>query len=371
MKPPRWMTEATEPSDDEVAGLTGEAAWSREVAAVLEPTEVEVQALRSRAPSARPADLRWGWVAGLAVAAVVVWLAMPPSEPLFEVPGESVVELKDWAAHGSGTWEERGVEQGTRIVQRDGVVHYDVGSRRRDAGFVVEARDVEVAVVGTAFTVGIEGDDVWVDVLEGVVEIRHDRGSTMVEQGTAWSSAPPAKPAPRAPSLFVPPAVEEPGVPPLAELERLLSRVDAGEADPELADALQDWADAQSGPLAAVARGAAVEVVARGLPAAHRVVAIRRFLKKEPANPRRVALMSLGADAYRNGLRDCASAIPWYRRVAQESEGVRRATAEAWWGLCAASLGEPAVRPLSAALTNGVPAPLRDIVTQTLRELEP
>jgi transmembrane sensor len=128
-----------------------------------------------------------------------------------------------------------------RIEQSLGRVHYEVrpGLPRT---FVVEADDVRVVVVGTAFWVTREPDSVRVTVEHGRVRVQRDGDETDVviaelgagdelRVGTAPAPTPAVRPARPVAKLRAKPVVEGPSV------DELLAQADAARARSELAAA--------------------------------------------------------------------------------------------------------------------------------------
>jgi TolA-binding protein len=114
---------------------------------------------------------RFGGVPKTVKSAPVVVVEPAPIPEL----GSSVLSLGDGSkAHLRAGAELEPLEQTkqvVRIVQRRGEVRYEV---KPDLArpFTVQARDVEVSVIGTVFTVNIEGDGVHVSVERGRVAVR-------------------------------------------------------------------------------------------------------------------------------------------------------------------------------------------------------
>jgi tetratricopeptide (TPR) repeat protein len=141
----------------------------------------------------RGARRPWAWLFALstgaaAIAAIaIVYLAWPArtpepaADPIFASAtlegGEDAtrVSLRDGtkielSAHGRLDMESRDASA-SRVRVARGRARFDV-PHRRGRSFVVRARDVEVVVIGTRFSVAVEGDDVAVAVDRGVVEVR-------------------------------------------------------------------------------------------------------------------------------------------------------------------------------------------------------
>lgn len=126
----------------------------------------------------------------------------------------------------------------TRIAQSLGRVHYEVrpGLQR---SFVVEADDVRVVVVGTAFWVTREPDSVRVTVEHGRVRVQRDDAAVVAELGagdelrvgTAPEAAPAVRPTRPVAKLRTKPVVEGPSV------DALLAQADDARARSDLAAA--------------------------------------------------------------------------------------------------------------------------------------
>jgi FecR protein len=85
-------------------------------------------------------------------------------------------------------------ERGATIVLERGRAGFHVAPRQAQRPFVVVAGDVMVRVVGTRFEVARMGEDVTVEVQEGVVDVRYLGQVHQVISGAQWRS-PPVKAA--------------------------------------------------------------------------------------------------------------------------------------------------------------------------------
>ena len=74
----------------------------------------------------------------------------------------------------------------SRVSLLEGEAHFEV--ERRPRRFIVRAGDVEVIVLGTAFTVQRRGGAVSVAVQRGRVQVDDGQGSRVLEAGDRWSS---------------------------------------------------------------------------------------------------------------------------------------------------------------------------------------
>ena len=388
MKPPQWVRAATDPGEAEAAHLTDGDPVLRSLAVeATEPLEAEVEALVRQAPSGLPQAPSLRWLAAPALVALALAVGLVPwarrPDPAPSPVAAAPAPAPGFAASGEGHWTEAPDDAGTLVVQSDGVVRYRVEPVDTRERFRVRAGTLEVEVVGTVFDVGLREPDAWVHVIEGAVIVRDGPVHTLLAAGETWERTPPIAvvpaPAPPRPKPIRPkpirpepaPPVEAPSRP--AVLGTLLKRVEAGERSEQLVGELESFAHADpASPLHAEALATALEVAA-GLREPTVVIAgIDGFLAEHGSSPRALALTELRGDLSRNGLHDCASALPSYRTVAADTTGQRRARAEAWRGLCAAGLGqrEEALEALRASLRLGVSGSLRDEVELALGELQ-
>jgi transmembrane sensor len=135
--------------------------------------------------------------------------------------------------------EEQGEEQ-VRLLQTAGEAKYDVkpNPKRR---FIVKAADVEVRVLGTAFTVTMEKEKVRVHVLRGRVEVEGGGKTTLLSIGETLE-VPAIRPIDPTPSQTAPPAPTETKKPAGPTVEELLKKADearAGHRYDEAATALR------------------------------------------------------------------------------------------------------------------------------------
>lgn len=99
-------------------------------------------------------------------------------------------------------------EREVRLALRDGAATFDV-VRNPDRLFAVEAGDVEVRVVGTAFRVARVGERVRVSVIRGAVDVRRGDELVRLRKGERWEGDAEAdSEEPRAAAQPVP--IEEP-----------------------------------------------------------------------------------------------------------------------------------------------------------------
>jgi tetratricopeptide (TPR) repeat protein len=145
----------------------------------------------TRVEHERPRSWRWLYASAFALSAmaavgiaVLVWPSAEEtvtSDPIIAGAtlegGEDEVqfELRDGthielSAHGRLAVGARDVRSSRMRVER-GSARFDV-PHREGRSFVVEAKDVEVVVIGTCFSVSVEGEDVRVGVERGIVEVR-------------------------------------------------------------------------------------------------------------------------------------------------------------------------------------------------------
>lgn len=146
-------------------------------------------------------------VAG-ALAAVLVLVAAGAGVALRPVKleeGQRVVAVRDEQvrlddgsrlrlAAGATTTLELAQENEVVVLLEQGRVTFEV-SKRPTRRFVVKARDVEVRVVGTKFTVDRGAEQVSVEVLEGIVEVRAGDEVKRLTRGASWSSGAEVVPA--------------------------------------------------------------------------------------------------------------------------------------------------------------------------------
>ncbi len=190
---------------------------------------------RETRPSRRPL-LRPLLVAGAVAAALVGWLVVrpggggPAGEGSEEAPvAQRVTTAGDRTRVDLGdavivVGPETAIEirrdaGGIQVALERGLVDCEVAPRAGRPPFVVEAGEVDITVVGTAFRVE-RGETVRVTVTHGVVRVDAPQGSRAVAAGEAWAggesvamAAPvklPATPAPAAPAAPDLPASDEP-----------------------------------------------------------------------------------------------------------------------------------------------------------------
>lgn len=113
----------------------------------------------------------------------------------------------------------------------------------------VQAGDVRIEVIGTAFAVSRQGDSARVLVYEGVVALVHGGERTRLAAGSVWPQAPvapppdqPSVPPPPARRMKQPPAERRPdaplAAPPLSDKERYRRAQELEQKDPDQARAL-------------------------------------------------------------------------------------------------------------------------------------
>lgn len=147
-----------------------------------EEQETASWAVVSSALDERPRRSRTAWVALAAAAAVVVGLAVslltsrPPRPELLPAtvattrlsfPGEAM----GYAAVDSHAEVVTATASLVRVRQRQGRIEYHVTPGRARA-FVVDAADVEVTVLGTAFLVSVDAGAVRIEVAHGLVRVK-------------------------------------------------------------------------------------------------------------------------------------------------------------------------------------------------------
>ena len=166
------------------------------------------------APETLAASPEGSTAAPLETAAEPPTVRAPADAPLELLLGDDRVEL---AAGGALRLPAAGPDT-TRVDLLSGAVTAEVEHRAPGESFVVVAADVEVRVVGTRFSVELDGDSVVVGVSDGTVDVSAGGGRWTVAAGSVlrwrggeaeWAprraSAPPsAQVSPPAPDLPVP-----------------------------------------------------------------------------------------------------------------------------------------------------------------------
>jgi hypothetical protein len=156
----------------------------------------------------RPAALVTGAM-GVALAALTIVVLLRREVPQAALPTQ-IVTRAGGAAHL--TLEDIEVEAGSNtlvdvqsgpggertLVLTHGSVDCEVAPRRGRAPFKVRAGKVTVEVIGTAFLVEREDEEVRVTVRHGTVRVSDARGTQLVTAGQAWTSSPTAAVAPKA-----------------------------------------------------------------------------------------------------------------------------------------------------------------------------
>jgi tetratricopeptide (TPR) repeat protein len=151
--------------------------------------ERQWSAIAERARPAAPRSRAWGWIAAAAAVAACAALITFVRTQGGEAPAEDAfvgatfeggdddvrVDLADGTtidldAHGRLELASRDARQ-TRFRVRRGRAHFEVAPQHGRT-FVVQARDVEVVVVGTAFSVQLDDRLIEVHVDHGIVEVR-------------------------------------------------------------------------------------------------------------------------------------------------------------------------------------------------------
>jgi len=148
-----------------------------------EAQETASWAVVSSALDERPRRSRTAWLAFAAAAAVVVvglavtlLTSKPPHPELLPAtvattqlsfPGEAM----GYAAVDSRAEVVTATESLVRVRQRQGRIEYHVAPGQARA-FVVEAADVEVTVLGTAFLVSVDAREVRIEVAHGRVQVK-------------------------------------------------------------------------------------------------------------------------------------------------------------------------------------------------------
>lgn len=163
---------------------------------------------------------RWGAVAVVvaAAAAVALWVSWPGQTPWVGTTLATADETAEVRLpEGSAVTAEPRTElvrilEGDREVRlslREGAASFDV-VRNPDRLFAIEADDVEVRVVGTAFRVARVGDRVRVDVERGAVDVRRGDELVRLRAGEHWEGDAHVEEEPRAAAQPVEIPVEEP-----------------------------------------------------------------------------------------------------------------------------------------------------------------
>jgi len=153
--------------------------------------------------SKEPARRRWDWAwpaafAACAVALVVILVRdggatrVAPQAMAFAtgaapssvVVGRARIEV---AAHTRVAVRELAVSS-VRVSLSEGQVYCDVEKYPHRPAFVVDAGEVSVTVVGTAFSVARSGDEVAVVVERGIVGVRRGDEDVRLEAGQRWAT---------------------------------------------------------------------------------------------------------------------------------------------------------------------------------------
>lgn len=169
----------------------------------------------------RPRRARaWGAaVAALAAAAAVaLWVGWPSQSPwvgttLATADEGAEVHLPEGSAVRAEARTELvrllESEREVRLALREGAASFDV-VRNPDRLFAIEAGDVEVRVVGTAFRVARQGERVRVEVERGAVDVRRGDELVRLRAGERWEGDARLDEAPRAAAQPVPIPAPEP-----------------------------------------------------------------------------------------------------------------------------------------------------------------
>jgi len=163
---------------------------------------------------------RWGVAAVVvaAAAAVALWVGWPDRTPWVGTTLATADETAEVRLpEGSQVIAEPRTElvrvlEGEREVRlslREGAASFDV-VRNPDRLFAIEAGDVEVRVVGTAFRVARVGERVRVSVERGAVDVRRGDDLVRLRAGENWEGDAELDDEPRATAQPVPIPVEEP-----------------------------------------------------------------------------------------------------------------------------------------------------------------
>ncbi len=391
MSAPRWMRDATRPTPEEEARLTGLPADLRTLAqSGTEPLQDEIVALRGRSPSdrqaAEPGRVRAVGV-GVAVALVALVTLVLVAGSLVGLP-----DSRPFHMAGSASWTSHVEGPSIEVVQGEGIAAWEVDPVRPSGVFRVVAGDVTVTVLGTVFTIDHDTPDVTVAVREGRVQVDHPWGRTVLSAGERWSRAEEA--ARHRPDLPVAmiwaerseaPVTRDPtrrpgvgesssGSAPFRgsgrDFARLLDRVESGETTPSLVEALDAYARAEPA-LAVEAHALALEVRARIDPPEQVLQELDDWLALNPRHPRMPDLLEARATVARARLERCDQALPSYRTLAHRTRGMQQARALAWQGLCASGMGlsNEARVALRASLQAGVDGELAEAVERTLDQL--
>ncbi|MFT5354743.1 MAG: hypothetical protein ACI9KE_001951 [Polyangiales bacterium] len=86
-------------------------------------------------------------------------------------------------------------DRGWVVALEEGRVEFVVAPRRDRPGFVVQASDVRVEVVGTRFFVTRQGEHVEVEVVEGIVRVTADGVARELRAGERWATEEPSSPS--------------------------------------------------------------------------------------------------------------------------------------------------------------------------------
>lgn len=150
-----------------------------------------VAALAAGRTPLKPRPVAWQWQRAAAVAAVTLgviaslafvnsrYLAGRESTQVGEVRRLALEDGSALALNTASVLQVKFADDERRIVLRKGEASFQV-AHDEQRPFVVQAGDVLVRAVGTAFSVRMRDQDVEVVVTEGVVEVRRDGGTARI-----------------------------------------------------------------------------------------------------------------------------------------------------------------------------------------------
>ncbi len=391
---PEWAKRATSPSVSEAQNLDATLPEPLREASrrATDPSDLEVQRLVERLEAGSQTQgagwgvPRWVPVAGmLAVAAVALWWLRPPVQT--DLDGASVAStqapppvapLSSGAAALSGqavlgpSIEVVGLADLTvgrdasgahLVLLHEGATRWSVEPRGADRALTVRAGEVDVRVVGTIFevmrldglvvvevergTVSVDGPGVArkLTAAEGRLELPDHRIALAQRPGTVEGPvaaacspvAAPSTPDDARAALAAPPSDPAAAA---TSWTLILDRIDDGEDPRELATAIEAFIATHGGSVhAADAHYERLVAKSRFETAWLLAPEIAAQADADPDSRRWLDLWMLHATVARDGMQDCTTALPSYRKVASHATGTLQGEAEAWRGLCAARVG--------------------------------
>lgn len=181
----------------------------------------------------RPLPVAWMAAAAVLLAAViglVTYKLRSAPQPVAVAPTTPTMQLADGSEvalvrDAQVKLEEQGDEQ-VRLTQTGGEARYDVKPNPKRK-FVVHAGDVTVRVLGTAFSVTMDGGKVRVHVLRGRVEVEGGGKTTELAIGETLE-VPAVRPVEPTVSAAPTPTIEKKPAPPT--VEALLAKADEARA---------------------------------------------------------------------------------------------------------------------------------------------